>query len=111
MSILSHILKQSAKVLVTTYNKYGDQEYSAQSSETCRFREINDIGDANNSEYIRSDAMLWLEPTSSIVLGDIVKCEGSFYRVQKIINARKMTGQVHFKKCLLERYFDIADVS
>lgn len=111
MSILSHILKQSAKVLVTIYNKYGDQELSSYNSELCRFREINGLDKANNREDIKSDAMLWLEPTSLIAEGDIVKCEGNFYRVQDIIKARKMDGNIQFVKCLLERHSAIEDVS
>lgn len=115
MGTLTHILAQTLTVLVTTRNKYGDQEYTSGVSELCRFREITAIdlvsNRSNNREEIKADAMLWVEPESTIEEGKIIRVEGNFYRVGQVTRARKMDGEVRFVKCVLEKYFDIEGVS
>jgi hypothetical protein len=111
MGIISHILNQGATTLVTIRNKYGDQDYSSGISESCRFREITALDKANGRESIKADALLWLEPTSTVVEGSIVRVEGRFFRVNEIIKARKFNGTVQFLKCLMEKYAEIEGVS
>jgi len=111
MGIISHLLNQTTTALITIRNKYGDQDYSSGVNESCRFREITGLDKNSNREGIKADALLWLEPTSTVVEGSIVRVEGRFYRVNQIVKARKMNGTVQFLKCLMEKYVEIEGVS
>ena len=111
MGILTHLLSQNARTLVTILNGYGEQEYTSGVNELCRFREITGLIKNNNQELINADAMSWHEPTSSIQEGSIVRVENNFYRVEKRTMARKMGSQVEFIKCLLQKYTDVTLVS
>ncbi len=111
MGIISHLLNQTATTLTTARNKYGDQEYTNGANEACRFREITATDRVNNREDIKADAMIWVEPTSSLVEGTIVRVNDKFYRVMQVTKARKMDATIRFLKCTLEKYFDVEGVS
>jgi hypothetical protein len=111
MGILTHILQQSTRVLVTVLNRYGEQDYVSGVNELCRFREIIGIQKGANQELIDADAMSWHEPNSTIQEGSIIRVDNKFYRVDKLTKARKMGGNVEFIKCLLQKYTDVTEVS
>ncbi len=111
MGILTHLLSQGVRTLVTVTTGYGEQQYSSGVNELCRFREITGLMKNNNQELIDADAMSWHEPTSTIQEGSIIRVENNFYRVEKRIMARKFGGKVEFIKCLLQRYTDVTMVS
>jgi hypothetical protein len=111
MSVISHILQQSARVLVTVLNRYGEQDYVSGVNELCRFREIIGIQNGSNQELVDADAMTWHEATSTVEEGSIMRIDNKFYRVEKVVNARKMGGNIEFKKCYLQKYTDVTEVS
>lgn len=111
MGILTHLLSQTNRVLITVLNKYGSQDFVSGSNELCRFRELTGIQKGTNQELINADAMSWHEPTSNIVEGSIMRIGNKFYRVDKLVRARKMGGTVEFIKCFLQVYTDVTEVS
>lgn len=88
----------------TTRNAYGDYISTGETAHACHFREItNIITEAN--EVIQSDAMAWFEPDSGIDKSDIIKINGTHYRVEKITKARRLHNpNVLFIKAELLKY-------
>lgn len=110
--MLSHTLEQTASLIVTTTNKYGDQVLTSSSQINCRFRWITEVQRASNREEIRSDALLWTEPDEPIGEGTIIKVDDNYFRVRRVTKARRLRGdQVYFLKCLLDKYTGTVDAS
>lgn len=88
-----------------TRNAYGDYVTSTETTLKCHFREINQQVTDNNDETIQSDAMAWFEPDAGIDRKSIVRIQGMYYRVERIIKARKLhNSNVQFLKCELLKY-------
>lgn len=107
MGILSHVLAQDAKLVTATVDKYGDQNPTAETSVKCRFRYITEIDRGNNAESVdtASDAIIWFEPTVDIVEGSIVKVDSVYWRVERLVKARRLTGNtVYFLKAFVSRH-------
>lgn len=107
MGILSHILAQNADLVTATVDKYGDQVPTAETSVKCRFRYITEIDRGNNAEAIdtSSEAIIWFEPTVDIIEGSIVKVESVYWRVERLVKARRLIGNtVEFLKAYVSRH-------
>jgi predicted nuclease of restriction endonuclease-like RecB superfamily len=88
----------------TTRNAYGDYISTVEVAHACHFREITNILTEAN-EAIQSDAMAWFEPDSGIEKLDIVKINGTHYRVEKVTKARRLRNpNVLFIKTELLKY-------
>lgn len=88
-----------------TRNAYGDYLTTTEIYVKCHFREINQLVTDNNDQTVQSDAMAWFEPDSGIDKGSILHIEGEYYRVERIIKARKLHNpNVQFLKCELLKY-------
>lgn len=95
--------------LSTTRNKYGDYIGSSETALTCHFREINELQHTGTSDMIQSDAMGWFEPDSGIERGDIIKFEGTHYKVERLTKARKLRNpNVQFIKVDFMKYGQIS---
>lgn len=111
MSLITHILNQSCGIMTTLLNKYGEQECQSSNNIKCRFREITGIEKMTNREEFSCDAILWVEPNQLITDGQIISIYGKFYRVNKIVVARRLVGNAVFNKCLLDVYHDVEEAS
>lgn len=94
--------------VVMTSNAYGDKIAGGETALKCHFREITSEVTQNN-EQIDSDAMAWFEPDSGIEKGDVVKFEGTHYRVERVTKARRLRSKaVLFIKVELLKYGKIS---
>lgn len=103
--MLDHAMEQTAYIIDTSYNDDGDQVMTSSGQIVCRFRWITDLERPSNREEIRSDAMLWIKPDEDIEEGTIIKFDDDYFRVRQVVEARRLRGnQIHFLKCLLDKY-------
>ena len=112
MGILTHILKQSGKLVQATINVYGDQISSGETNVMCRFRNITELDKTSNAEGVATaDAIVWFEPSVSIEEGSIIKVDGKYWRIDRLIKARRMSSSaILFYKALVKRH-QLAEVS
>lgn len=113
MGILTHILKQTGELKTAVINIYGDEIPTGEGTEvSCRFRYITDLDRASNMEGINTaDAIVWFEPNVSIAEGDIIKIDGEYWRINRLIKARRMSSSdVLFYKTLVKKH-ELAEVS
>ena len=112
MGILTHALKQTAIIVTTTTDEYGDQITESSGSYPCKFRYITELDTNVNREALdTADAIIWFEPSAPISEGTIVKVDEYYWRVERLIKARKLAGNtVHFLKALVQRHA-LADAS
>lgn len=95
----------TAYKVVNTRNAYGDYVASSSTALVCHFRYITQTVTSTSAETIQSDAMAWFEPDSGIQRGDIIKYEDEFFRVERIIKARRLREtRVQFIKTELLKY-------
>lgn len=89
----------------TTRNGYGDFIASGETALKCHFREVNNVGTTGANEQFDSDAMAWFEPDSGVDRYDIIKFDGTHYRVERITKARRLhSPSVQFIKAELNKY-------
>lgn len=94
----------TAYQVTKTRNAYGDYTASTETALPCHFRYITEQVTDNN-EQINSDAMAWFEADSGVDRKDIIKFEGEFFRVERVIKARRLREQaVQFIKVELLKY-------
>ena len=99
----------TAYILATDRNKYGDYIDTVETAVKCHFRVINELQHSTASDQIQSDAMGWFEPDSGVVKGTIVKFEGTHYKVEQLIEARKLRDpNVQFLKTRMMKYGPIS---
>lgn len=99
----------TAYKVTSSRNAYGDYIASGETSLKCHFRVINGLVAGDNNEEIQSDAMAWFEPDSGVVKGDIIKFEGTHYRVERLTEARRLRNPaILFIKCELLKYGTIS---
>ena len=98
-------MTHTAYKVTTTRNAYGDYTASGEVAHICHFRYITEQVTGTNSETIQSDSMAWFEPDSGIGRKDIIKFEGEHFRVERVIEARKLRNPVvQFIKVELLKY-------
>lgn len=103
--MLAHTFEQTASLITTSTNKYGDQVLVSTKDIQCRFRWITELQNPGNREELSSDALLWADADQSIAEGSIIKVDGTYFRVSRVTKARRLRGdQVYFIKCLLDKY-------
>jgi hypothetical protein len=105
--MISHLLNQTCEIVETTYNKYGEQILSTTAEISCKFREITNLTKSANREDIAADAMLWVEPDASLEKGTIILIDGDYYRVERLVKARRNNGEVQFIKCDLQAHKEV----
>jgi hypothetical protein len=112
MGIISHTLQQLATIIQTRANAYGDQIFTSSGEYPCRFRYVTELDRNVNREGLETaDAIIWFESTAPIKEGTIVSVDGYYWRVDRLIKARKLSGNtVEFLKALVKRH-SLADAS
>lgn len=105
MGVLSPRMTLTCYKVATTRNAAGDLIYGSETELACWFRDITDISiNDQNRERTDSDALLWVEPDSGVVKGDIIKFEDVYFRVERLTNARRLPPfgtEIQFIKCEL----------
>ena len=106
MSLLTSILQQDANIITVTTNGYGDQVPSTSSSIKCRFRYITEIDKNEHMEGTETnDAIIWFEPDANIHEGSIIEVEGLYWRIDRLIKARRMSGNtIQFLKAFVKKH-------
>ena len=95
----------TAYKVTSSRNAYGDYTASGETSLKCHFRVINTLVTSTDNEQVQSDAMAWFEPDSGVVKGDIIKFEGTHYRVERLTEARRLRNpSILFIKTELLKY-------
>lgn len=96
---------QTAYKVTKTRTKYGDYSGASETAINCKFRVNTMLYDAGNADVSESDAMAWFEPDSGIVKGDVIKYDDVLYKVERLIEARKLhTTDVQFLKAEMNRF-------
>ena len=80
----------TAYKVTTTRNVYGDYSASTESPLKCHVRVITEQVSSTSNESVQSDAMFWFEADSGIEKEDLIKFEGEYYRVERIVEARRL---------------------
>lgn len=104
MSLLTHILNQEAEIITTSTDKYGDQKLETQATVPCRFRYITGVEKNVNQEAINSEAMIWFEPDVAIVESNIIFADSYYWRIDKLIKARRFAEGIVFLKAFVTRH-------
>lgn len=101
--MLENYLIQTCNIIAVIRNEYSDYVLGTRTAEACRFRFISTMRRETHNEVSDSDAMIWLAPSSSVVLGSIIEFENVFYQVERINKARRLgEDTVQFIKCDLK---------
>jgi hypothetical protein len=112
MGMITHLLNQTARIILTAKNEWGDQKYVSEQSVPCRFRYITQIQGAGHSEELGSpSANMWFEQDAPVQEGTICIVEDRYWRVNRIIKARNMeNSDIKFIKCEVSPHY-IAEIS
>lgn len=104
--MLSHTFNQSAKLVVTSKDKYGDQKQTSETSISCRFRYITEVESNVNRESADAfDAIMWFSPDTAVVEGSILKIEDKYWRVNRLVRARRLVDtDIQFLKAFVKRH-------
>jgi len=103
--MINHFLKHTIYKFTATKSKYGDIEYSGDGTEIKGWiRENAEVVRSQNAETINCDAMAWFKPDEGLREDDIIKFGDSYYRIKKMIYARRLgSNRINFLKALLQR--------
>ena len=87
----------------SSVDKFGKTVVATGVSIESRFQEkIKRLVDDNGKEYL-ADAELWVKPTQTINLDDLITVSSVNYKVVRIDTKRGLTGSIDHKKAYLKR--------
>lgn len=103
-------LVQSCTKITVTHNKYGDIEYGTTEDRSCLYRDISLSTRSPNRGEIDVDGIFWFDATDDWALGDVLLFEGEYYRVERLIKARRrvVDNSLKFIKCEVSRQRQIS---
>lgn len=104
--MIDHALTQTGYIIPTTRDKYGDQVAGTPRAILCRFRYVTGIDRQLNAEAQTAiDAIIWVSGDEEIAEGTIVQVEGMYWRVDRLVKARKLSGStVEFYKAYVNKH-------
>lgn len=84
-------LVQTCNKIAKSYNARGDIVYGAVTSDVpCLYRDQSELLVGNgNREEVKIDGIFWFYPDSGFERGDIIEFEGEYFRIDRIIKARR----------------------
>ena len=97
-SFLNQTVQRKAK---SGHDAYGKVQIGSAANIEARFQESHERAFDDNGKEYEVDAELWVKPTQTINLEDIIIVSSANYRVVKTSIHRDVTGRVHHKKALL----------
>lgn len=90
--LIDHILTQDAQIIHTNRDIHGDQLESSTEDIKIRFRYITVLDKNASREALDSaDAMVWFSPSADVQEGSIIKVDDKYWRVDRLIKARRLT--------------------
>lgn len=102
---LNRIFQQTCEILITDANAYGDQVETDREESICWFRESTQAQDVGNRESISSgDALLRLPADAPVTEGSLIYIEDRYWRISKLIKARRFSSDVVMLKCQLQKH-------
>lgn len=111
MTLLTHTFDQVAVIVTTETDKYGDQKSVSNESIACRFRYITGVEKNLSAEALNSEAMVWFEPDANISEANILLIEGSYWRIDKLVKARRFDKEVQFLKAFVTKHELVTEAS
>lgn len=113
MTLLTHIFKQVATIITVTTDGYGDQIPSIGESIMCRFRYFTEVDNNSHMEGVEaSDAIIWVEPTANVSEGSIILVDGSYWRINRLVKARRINDNtIQFLKGFVKKHELAGDFS
>ncbi len=94
----------TAYKVTSSRNAYGDFVATGETALKCHWRDITSLISDNN-EQIDSDAMAWFEPDSGVDKNDLIKFQGTHYKVERVIKAHTLRDtETRFIKVELVKY-------
>ena len=100
------VMAETAYILSTTTNKYGEQEVESFTTTLGRFRKITEIDKGANTEGIdTADAIMWFNESEPIAEGTLIYMRGENWRVDRLIIATRMDStDIVFIKVLVNKH-------
>lgn len=98
------MLNQEAVVYETETDKYGDQKSVSSQTLPCRFRYITNVDRNVQAESMGSEAMIWFEPTAEVAEATIVQIDNGYWRIDKLVKARRASNDVLFLKAFVTKH-------
>ncbi len=104
MPVQSYLNQTVTKKATASYDVYGKPVASAPVSVRCRIQNASKrlIVQGNGVEFT-VDAEMWVKPTESIALDDVITWESTNYKVVRVDTKKGLTGNTDHKKVLLIR--------
>lgn len=103
--IIDHILNQTAKVVTTTTDKHGDQIAGDSIIVNCRFRYYTAIDRGVSAEdLLGNNAIIWFNPSTAVEEGSIIQVDDKYWRIDKLVKARRMGATVEFLKAYVKKH-------
>jgi len=103
MPIDTYLNQTVTRKAKSSVDKFGKTVVATGVSIEARFQEkIKRLVDDNGKEYL-ADAELWIKPTQSMDLDDIITVSSVNYKVVRIDTKRGLTGSIDHKKVYLKR--------
>ncbi len=89
LNLLERMVETCSKV-GNTYNEYGDQVFGVITPNLpCMYRPITTLQAVQNAEQVTIEGTFWLRPSDGWDRGDIILYEGVYYRIDRLITAKR----------------------
>lgn len=85
----------------TGFDKYGKPTTGSASTIEARFLEKQNIFKDDNGKEYTTDAELWILPTQTITLEDVITVNSINYKVARIDARRDINGSIDHRKAFL----------
>jgi len=103
MPIDTYLNQQVTRKAKSGTDKFGKTTVGASETIEARYQEkAKRLVDDNGKEYL-ADAELWVKPTQTIELEDLITVSSVNYKVVRVDTKRGFTGSVDHKKAYLKR--------
>lgn len=103
MPIDTYLNQQVTRKPKSGVDKFGKPTTGTNETIEARLQESTKrLVDESGKEY-QADAELWIKPTQTMVLEDVINDGTSNFKVVRIDTKRGFTGSIDHKKCYLKR--------
>jgi hypothetical protein len=103
---LAERMVETCSKVGNTYDKHGDQVFGVvTASLPCLYRPMTTLQPATNAEQVTIEGTFWLRPADGWERGDIILFEGVYYRIDRLITARRrlVDNSIQFLKAEVYR--------
>lgn len=103
---LAERMTETCSKVGNTYDKHGDQVFGVITpSLPCLYRPMTTLQAGINTEQVTIEGTFWLRHTDGWDRGDIILYEGVYYRIDRLITARRrlVDNSIQFLKAEVYR--------